>query len=231
VALIQAAKRYAKERSAPAGGKQVFPQAAEVEPFLKRCKEQEDMLVVAGFAIDGITEFYRKYFDAWNRLDFELLADCLADDVVWTISWSSRYEYRGRQEAMDLARAIFGRMGYDLCFHPWDDTDASLPYYKFIDGAVYVTLPYIVTWRPIWTKLIPWPRRPLYISGIDRYVMSRVDGQWKFARLDDDCDLIPVAYQFLPFSSAIMRVSALLLRMHPRVGRFFRSTTRFGRAR
>ncbi|SPX82483.1 Uncharacterised protein [Mycobacteroides abscessus] len=114
---------------------------ALIEPFLRRCKEQEDMYVAAGFPLDGISEFWRKWFAAWNDDSPEALEDCWAEDLVWTMSNTGQLEFHGRSYTGDFARFgyLFAR---ELGFYPWDGTDTHLPYYDFFNGQVRAAFPY-----------------------------------------------------------------------------------------
>ena len=205
---------------APPG--RVHPPVAEsealIEPFLRRCQEQEDMYVAAGFPLEGIAQFWRKWFAAWNDDSPEALEDCWADDLIWTMSNTGQLEFHGRRETGDFARLgyIFAR---ELGFYPWDGTDTHLPYYDFFNGQVRAAFPYSGSSKFFWTSAIPWPRRPVRGCGVDRYILRKENGEWRIARIDTDQDFLAALMQMLPFADGITRSVAWLTRVLPRIGR------------
>ncbi|TQK32068.1 nuclear transport factor 2 family protein [Arthrobacter sp. SLBN-53] len=205
---------------APAG--RVHPPIEEsealVEPFLSRCKAQEDMYVAAGFPLDGITDFWRKWFAAWNEESPEALRDCWAEDLVWTISSTGQLEYYGRENTLDLAR--FGYMfARQMKFYPWDGTDTNLPYYDFLDGQVRAAFPYSGGTGFFWQRLLPWPHKSVRGCGVDRYLLRKIEGDWRITRIDTDQDVLVPLLQMLPFADAIVRLGAWAIRTLPRWGR------------
>ncbi|OHU62301.1 nuclear transport factor 2 family protein [Mycobacteroides chelonae] len=205
---------------APAG--RVHAPVAEsealIEPFLRRCKEQEDMYVAAGFPLAGIAEFWRKWFAAWNDDSPEALEECWAEDLVWTISSTGQLEYHGRDYTVELAR--FGYMfAREIGFYPWDGTDTHLPYYDFFNDQVRAAFPYSGATRTFWNRAIPWPRKPIRGCGVDRYILRKEDGDWKIARIDTDQDVSAPLMGMLPFADATTRLMAWLVRNLPRLGR------------
>ncbi|SHV52991.1 Uncharacterised protein [Mycobacteroides abscessus subsp. abscessus] len=205
---------------APPG--RVYPPVAEslalIEPFLQRCKEQEDMYVAAGFPLEGITEFWRKWFAAWNDDSPEALEDSWDPDLVWTISNFGQLEFRDRDETIEIARFgyIFVR---EMRFCPWDGTDTNLPYYDFFNGQVRAALPYCGSINFVWSRVIPWPRKPIRGCGVDRYILRKEAGEWKIVRIDTDQDMFPVLIQLLPFAYGTTRLLTWLVRTLPVVGR------------
>lgn len=205
---------------APPG--RVYPPVSEsealIEPFLKRCKEQENMYVAAGFPLEGITDFWCEWFAAWNEESPEALEDCWTHDLVWTISSTGQLEYHGRDETVDLARFgyLFAR---ELGFYPWDGTDTHLPYYDFLDGQVRVAFPYSGAARTFWHRTIPWPRKPIRGCGVDRYLLRKDGNRWRIARIDTDQDVSAPFLQMLPFADSTTRLMAWLVRTLPQTAR------------
>ncbi|MUL47406.1 nuclear transport factor 2 family protein [Mycobacterium sp. CBMA293] len=205
---------------APPG--RVHPPVAEsealIEPFLERCKEQEDMYVAAGFPLEGIAEFWRKWLAAWNDDSPEALEDCWTEDLEWTMSNTGQLEFHGRNETGD-----FARLGYilvrELGFYPWDGSGNHLPYYDFSNGQVRAVFPYSGATRFFWNRVIPWPRKPIRGCGVDRYVLRKERGEWRIARIDTDQDFLAALIQMLPFADGITRFMAWLTRTLPRLGR------------
>jgi hypothetical protein len=191
---------------------------ALVEPFLRRCKEQEDMYVAAGFPLEGIAEFWRKWFAAWNDDSPEALEDCWAEDLVWTMSNTGQLEFHGRSYTGDFARFgyLFAR---ELGFYPWDGTDTHLPYYDFFNGQVRAAFPYSGSTRFFWSNTIPWPRKPVRGCGVDRYILRREGGEWRIARIDTDQDFLAALMQMLPFATGTTKLIAWLTRTLPVLGR------------
>ncbi len=190
---------------------------ALIEPFLRRCKEQEDFYVAAGFPLEGITEFWRKWFAAWNEESPEALEECWTRDLVWTISSTGQLEYHGRDSTVELARFgyIFAR---EMRMYPWDGTDTHLPYYDFFNDQVRVAWPYSGATRLFWNNVIPWPRKPIHGGGVDRYILRKEEGQWRIARIDTDQDIAGLI-QLLPFADAAVRLAAWAVRTLPVAGR------------
>lgn len=205
---------------APAG--RVYPPVAEsealIEPFLRRCKDQENMYVAAGFPLEGIADFWGAWFAAWNEDSPEALEECWTHDLVWTISSTGQLEYHGRDETVDLARFgyLFAR---ELGFYPWDGTDTHLPYYDFLDGQVRAAFPYSGATRTFWHSAIPWPRKHIRGCGVDRYLLRKEGNRWRIARIDTDQDVSAPFLQMLPFADATTRFMAWLVRTLPAAGR------------
>ncbi|WP_419402872.1 nuclear transport factor 2 family protein [Mycobacteroides abscessus] len=205
---------------APPG--RVYPPVGEseglIELFLRRCKDQENMYVAAGFPLEGITDFWSTWFAAWNEESPEALAECWTHDLVWTISSTGQLEYQGRDPTVDLARFgyLFAR---ELGFYPWDGTDTHLPYYDFLDGQVRAAFPYSGAGRIFWHRAIPWPRRPIRGCGVDRYLLRKEGNRWRIARIDTAQDLSGLFLQMLPFADAATRFMARLVLALPIAGR------------
>ncbi|RIT24335.1 nuclear transport factor 2 family protein [Mycobacteroides abscessus] len=191
---------------------------ALIEPFLRRCKDQENMYVAAGFPLEGITDFWSTWFAAWNEDSPEALEECWTHDLVWTISSTGQLEYHGRDATVDLARFgyLFAR---ELGFYPWDGTDTHLPYYDFLDGQVRAAFPYSGATRTFWHNAIPWPRKPIRGCGVDRYLLRKEGNRWRIARIDTDQDVSAPFLQLLSFADATTRVMAWLIRTLPAAGR------------
>lgn len=176
------------------------------------------MYVAAGFPLDGISEFWRKWFAAWNDDSPEALEDCWAEDLVWTMSNTGQLEFHGRSYTGDFARFgyLFAR---ELGFYPWDGTDTHLPYYDFFNGQVRAAFPYSGSTRFFWNSAIPWPRKPVRGCGVDRYILRKEDGEWRIARIDTDQDFLAALMQMLPFSAGTTKLIAWLTRTLPALGR------------
>jgi hypothetical protein len=172
-----------------------------VEPYMKKCEQQEKMLVKAGLPARGVAALARRWFDAWAKRDLGLLADCMTEDVVFTDSSTFGEERHGRELTLQNCEACFDAFP-DMVFYPQDGTQRSLPYYDFLDDVIRMTVPWRGIGRFSGTVRIPPPDGPkitgtgrcLNFIGVDRYIVEGRGNEMRIARIDTDWDMLGAAF-------------------------------------
>lgn len=182
--------------------------------FYAQVAAQEKRLIDAGFPAQGVTEFIRSWMYAYiqdvnHKYDTALPEALITDDFVYTWSTFFSREWRWRSRFNLFANWLIYKVAAEVAFLPMNDTLAALPYFDFDGEDIRVTLPWsipvalrFVHRLPRYAQLGPF-RQTIITTGIDRYVLRRVDGKLRLARIDADVDLGQQLIQLLPIRTPV----------------------------
>lgn len=164
-----------------------------LDDFFEKVERQEETYVEAGLPAEGLAAFIRSWFEAWASQDPRRLRKHLNGEIPYADATTNGRDFIwGKDDDIQFG-LTYRFMAPDLVFYPQNDTAAALPYYDFLDDVVRVTIP----WRGVFKPRFP-SFRTIENVGVDRYVMAKVDGEWKIDRIDTDWDVLNAAGQLLP---------------------------------
>lgn len=175
--------------------------SAYVPEFWKKVEKQEADAISRGLPAKGITEFGRRWMNAWNTQSLEKLSECMTPDCDFVDSSTFQGIRRGRDLTIANCATVFSVMP-DLSFYPQDETNRSLIYFDRIDDEWRMTFPWrgIARWsgaaRIPGTRIsIPPSGQNINFIGIDRYLVT---DDFRIKRIDTDWDMLYAFYQLSP---------------------------------